>query len=120
MKGAISRCSSTDRFLNRGYRRSDALGDMKLVRLGLASVTVLFGLLCAVPAVVAVFDYGSCRSLLSRDHGLDRIGLAAACNYDLQAGLWAAGLCLAFGITSYFLLRSRWRPRSPRATPVSN
>jgi hypothetical protein len=93
---------------------------MKLVRLGLATVTVIFGLLCTVPAVVAVFDYRSCRSLLSRYHGLERLELTWACNYDLRIGLWAVGLGLAFGISSYFLLRSRWRPRPGSAAPISN
>ena len=50
-----------------------------------------------------------------RVEGAERLTFTWACNYDLRIGLEAAGLGLAFGVTSYFLLRSRWRGRAKLA-----
>jgi len=94
---------------------------VRLVKLGLATVTVIFGALCAWVAVVVIFDYRTCRSHLGWFIGAERLVSTWACNYDLRIGLWAAGLCLAFGVASCFLLRSRWRGRAKlAAASVSN
>src|SRR5438874_1720100 len=72
---------------------------MKLIRLGVATVTLLFAAVFGVPAVVGMFDYANCRGEISAYQGHDRTLLALACNYDLWPALLAAGLTLAFGVT---------------------
>jgi hypothetical protein len=88
---------------------ADAGDGMKLIRLAAATVTVIFGLLYAVPAVFGFFDYASCRKMIAQYAGTDRTIITLACNYDMRIGVEAGALTLALGVVTYFLLRSRWR-----------
>ncbi len=93
---------------------------MKLLRLALATATVIFGLLFTVSMALGWFDYAKCRSTLGGFHGVEGIASAYACNYDMRFTIEAGALALAFGVASYFLLRSRWRRRAASPLPTSN
>ena len=82
---------------------------MRLIRLAVATVTEIFGLLYAVPAIFGFFDYASCRKMIAQYAGTDRTMITLACNYDMRIGVEAGALTLALGVVTYFLLRSRWR-----------
>jgi hypothetical protein len=92
---------------------------MRFVRLALGTTTVICGLLLTVAAALGGFDYVSCRGWLAQFSGRDRALFTAVCNYDMRLTVEAGALALAFGVVTYFLLRSRWRGKAPVASTLN-